>query len=240
MGPSQAILTLTAVTMSAVAAEDTLMELMAYRPAALYIAWLLGRRQQRAERLLAAISCLDAPGRLAVMLLDFYTRLRRKRLISGSTYNLPLNQVQIGQYLGLTMVHINRVLRSLREARIVSLEKHCVTILDLEGLIRLADSGGTASLPSGGVGKNSLIEIALPAGGEGGSAAPIALEVRRFRAYQAIPQLLGSKNPSKLTLTAASMCASITSARGASTLPVVRGVAPAAVASDMQFRSAHL
>jgi CRP/FNR family transcriptional regulator, anaerobic regulatory protein len=173
--PPQPILALTAVTMSAVAAEDALMELMAYRPAALYIAWLLGRRQQRAERLLAAISCLDAPGRLAVMLLDFYTRLRCKRLITGTTYNLPLNQVQIGQYLGLTMVHINRVLRSLREARIVSLEKHCVTILDVERLTRLADNGGEASSASGGLGKKSLIDMALPGGGESGAAAPIAI-----------------------------------------------------------------
>jgi hypothetical protein len=39
---------------------------------------------------------------------------------------------QTGQYLGLTVVHINRVLRSLRADRIVSLEKHWVTILDLD------------------------------------------------------------------------------------------------------------
>jgi CRP-like cAMP-binding protein len=53
------------------------------------------------------------------MMLDFYTRLRRRKLITGSMYNLPLTQVQIGHYLGLTMVHINRVLRSLRDKRIV-------------------------------------------------------------------------------------------------------------------------
>jgi CRP-like cAMP-binding protein len=111
---------------------------MAYRPAALYVAWLLSKRQQRADLRLAAISCLDASGRLAMMLLDFYTRLRRKELVTGSTYNLPLTQVQIGNYLGLTVVYINRVLRSLREAGIVNLEKHCVTILDLERLTRLA------------------------------------------------------------------------------------------------------
>jgi hypothetical protein len=56
-----------------------------------------------------------------------------------------------------------------------SLANTAASILDLERLTRLADSGGTASLSSGGVGKNSLIEIALPGGGEGGSAASIAL-----------------------------------------------------------------
>ena len=79
------------------------------------------------------------------MLLDLYTRLRRRKLILGSTYNLPLSQVQIGNYLGLTVVHINRVLRSLRSERIVDLDKHCVTVLDLERLVNMARKGGTAS-----------------------------------------------------------------------------------------------
>jgi CRP-like cAMP-binding protein len=113
---------------------------MADRSIALYLAWLLSKRQRRADRLLAAISSLDARGRVAMMVLDFYTRLRRRKLVMGSTYNLPLTQVQIGQYLGLTMVHVNRVLRALRDERIVNLERHCVTILDLERLTSLTPS----------------------------------------------------------------------------------------------------
>ena len=80
-----------------------------------------------------------------MMLLDFYTRLRRRKLVSGPNYNLPLSQAQIGNYLGLTVVHINRVLRSLRSEQIVELEKHRVTILDLERLVIMARSGETAS-----------------------------------------------------------------------------------------------
>ena len=77
-----------------------------------------------------------------MMLLDFYKRLRARRLISGSIYSLPMTQVQIGNYLGLTVVHVNRVLRSLRAEWIVVLEKHCVTILDLERLAILARGQG--------------------------------------------------------------------------------------------------
>ena len=40
----------------------------------------------------------------------------------------------MGNYLGLTVVHINRIVRSLRDEQIVNLEKNCVTILDLERL----------------------------------------------------------------------------------------------------------
>jgi CRP/FNR family transcriptional regulator len=131
-------LTLTSVTAGVIQEQDALVDLMASQHTALYITWLLAQRQQRADQLLISVTSLDARGRVATMLLDIYTRLRRRRLVSGSTYNFPLTQVQIGSYLGLTVVHVNRVLRSLREERIVQVEKHCVTILDLNRLHALA------------------------------------------------------------------------------------------------------
>jgi CRP/FNR family transcriptional regulator len=148
----QDVSALSAVTIEAILIQNELIKLMADRPTALYIVWLLSKRQRRMSRFLVAISSLDARGRLAMMLLDFYLRLRRQKLISGLTYHLPLTQVQIGNYLGLTVVHVNRVLRSLRAERIASLEKHCVTILDLERLAILAEKVSIASSPAGGQG----------------------------------------------------------------------------------------
>ena len=136
---------LTAAIIETIPVDDGLVELITDRSIALYIAFLLGLRQRRSDRLLVAISGLDARGRVAMMLLDFYKRLRSRKLISGSTYNLPLSQVQIGNYLGLTVVHISRVLRSLRSEQIVDLEKHHVTILDLERLLIISRNGGSAS-----------------------------------------------------------------------------------------------
>jgi len=139
------ISTLSTVTIETIPTAAAMIELMGSRPTALYVAWLLSRRQRRADRLLAALSRLDARGRLATMTLDFCTRLRRRRLIAGLVYNLPMTQTQIGDYLGLTVVHINRVLRALRHARIVTLEKHCVTIHDIERLKSLAENGETVN-----------------------------------------------------------------------------------------------
>jgi CRP-like cAMP-binding protein len=136
--PLEHILTLTPATVEGILGEDTLIELMSDPSIALYITCLLGQRQRRMDRLLAAISCLDARGRLATMLLDFYKRLRRRKLISAPIYNLPLTQVEIGNYLGLTAAHINRALRSLRSEQIVNVEKHSVMILNLERLAILA------------------------------------------------------------------------------------------------------
>jgi CRP/FNR family transcriptional regulator, anaerobic regulatory protein len=135
---SEAVLTLTSVTLEVIPAENRFLDLMADRSIALYFFWLLDQCQRRADRRLAANSGLEAQARLAMMVLDFYARLRRRRLITASTYNLPLTQAQIADYLGLSAVHVNRVLRSLRDERVINLEKNSVTILDLERLARLA------------------------------------------------------------------------------------------------------
>jgi CRP-like cAMP-binding protein len=137
--PLQATLAITSVAASVLRGQNALHDLMCCQLTALYITRVLAQRQQRSDQLLTSISSLDARGRVATMLLDIYTRLRRRRLITGLTYNLPLTQVQIGNYLGLTVVHINRVLRSLREERVAHLEKHCVSILDLVRLRTLAE-----------------------------------------------------------------------------------------------------
>jgi CRP-like cAMP-binding protein len=136
--PTENVAALTSITVDAMIAKDGLYGLMMHRHTALYVAWLLGQRQRRADRLLTAISSLDARGRLAVMFFDFYHRLRIQKLITSAMYNLPMTQSQIGSYLGLTVVHVSRVLGLLRSQQIVNFEKHCVNILDLEQLTKLA------------------------------------------------------------------------------------------------------
>ena len=69
--PLENVLTLTSVTVETIPVRDVLTELMADRPTALFVAWLLGERQRRTDRLLAGISGLDARGRVAMMVLDF-------------------------------------------------------------------------------------------------------------------------------------------------------------------------
>ena len=138
--PADEVVAATALTLQAID-STRLAELMADPAAALAISWLLAEQQQRIARLTAALSRRDAHERLALMLTDLYDRLSRRDLISSSSYALPLTQQQIGDHLGLTLVHVNRVLRSLRENGIVSIDRHVGTIRDLERLRKLAVSG---------------------------------------------------------------------------------------------------
>jgi CRP/FNR family transcriptional regulator, anaerobic regulatory protein len=142
---AEEVITLTSIVTEAIDGGQGLTDLMTCRSIAVYIGWLLGQRQRQTEHHVAALSALDARGRLATMVLDFYTRLSRQRLITGSTYSLPLTQVHIAAYLGLTVAHVNRVLRCLRDEQILSFERHCMTILDLSRLKKVAQKSSSPS-----------------------------------------------------------------------------------------------
>jgi CRP/FNR family transcriptional regulator, anaerobic regulatory protein len=144
--PLENALALTSLELSATDARGIVSDLLTSQCGALYVAWLLGRRQRRTDHLLTAFSCLDARGRMAVMLLDFHKRLLARRLTAGRTYTIPMTQQHIGEYLGLTDVHVNRVLRSLCTDGITRLERNCMTILDIERLRELGREGKTSNL----------------------------------------------------------------------------------------------
>ena len=66
-------------------------------------------------------------------------RLEIVGLVDGWKFTLPMNQTELGECLGLTVVHTNRVLRELRQLGLVDFSRGHVTIQDLEGLKSQAD-----------------------------------------------------------------------------------------------------
>ena len=113
--------------------------LMADQPVALHILAVIAEARWRGDRLAASLGRLDAHARICLMLLDIYERLRRRELINRPSFNLPFTQEQIADHLGLTLVHVNRTLRRLREERLVLVDRQVVIIRDLDrlrGLVR--------------------------------------------------------------------------------------------------------
>ncbi len=92
----------------------------------------------RSDRLAASIGRLDAHARICVLLLDIFDRLRYRGLINRASFNLPLTQEQLADHLGLTLVHVNRTLRRLREEKIVLVDRQVVIIQNIERLRELA------------------------------------------------------------------------------------------------------
>jgi CRP-like cAMP-binding protein len=81
--------------------------------------------------------------RIAHFLLELLTRLQVIGLADERSFRMPLTQELIGDALGLSVPHVNRTLRQLRNDELVSIEEHVVIIKDVEALSVLADFEGS-------------------------------------------------------------------------------------------------
>ena len=100
----------------------------------------LVRHQARMSERLANIGRRDALERTGYMLLELGTRVGISRDYANSEYfDCPLTQADIGDAVGLSTVHINRVLRDMREAGLLSFRNGIVAFLDRARLADLVD-----------------------------------------------------------------------------------------------------
>ena len=74
------------------------------------------------------IGRLSARARLAHLLCELMTRLDAVGLADGFRYRLPLTQAEIGDALGLSVVHVNRLLQDMKAEGHIVIEKKTVTI----------------------------------------------------------------------------------------------------------------
>ena len=80
----------------------------------------------------------NAHQRIAHFLLEICSRMDFAGLGKDGHDRCPLTQDHLADALGLTSIHVNRVLRQLRERKLVSLEKGTLHIQDFSKLSELA------------------------------------------------------------------------------------------------------
>jgi CRP-like cAMP-binding protein len=80
-----------------------------------------------------------AGDRLAHLLYELFLRLRAVGLTDGNTYRLPVTQEELGDTMGLSTVHTNRALQTLRRDGLIRFERGVMTILDPWALRKRAD-----------------------------------------------------------------------------------------------------
>ena len=80
----------------------------------------------------------DARTRICHILCEFSLRLEEAGLAENHCYELPMTQEQLADAVGLTSVHVNRVLKQLGEEGLISRDKRSITIEDWQ---RLSDAG---------------------------------------------------------------------------------------------------
>jgi CRP/FNR family transcriptional regulator, anaerobic regulatory protein len=100
--------------------------------------WHIADEEFRLHKWMISLGRGTAEERLALMFLDLRDRLRRLGLTSSESFRLPMTQQHIGDHLGLTVVHVNRMLRRFREARMMTLKAGMAMIHDADALQRIA------------------------------------------------------------------------------------------------------
>jgi CRP-like cAMP-binding protein len=77
----------------------------------------------------------SARERMAHLLCEFYVRIDMVGMAIDHALDLPLNQAELAEALGLSVVHTNRTLQSLRADGLITLRGGKLVLLDLEGLM---------------------------------------------------------------------------------------------------------
>ncbi|WP_170842052.1 Crp/Fnr family transcriptional regulator [Sphingomonas gellani] len=135
---AEALTAITPVSVSAVS-FDRFGSLLAQHPR-VAAQFLLNVQRERVALMdqLSAMRRTSAQSRLAAFLTDLLERLGRLAAVKEDSFTMRLTQEQIGDVLGLTSVHVNRLLRDLEELGLIARDRQVVRILDRQALVRLA------------------------------------------------------------------------------------------------------
>ncbi len=89
--------------------------------------WLVSMGKRPADKQLAHLLC------------ELLVRLQAAGQAEGTSYDLPLTQAEIGDTLGLSTVHVNRVLQDLRGRGLIAFQGGRVNVLDVTALEKFAE-----------------------------------------------------------------------------------------------------
>lgn len=102
--------------------------------------WQVVEEERRLHSWVVGLGQGSAEERVALLLLDFRGRLILSKTIAPDslTYDMPLTQVQLADHLGITAVHVSRVLKDFRASGMATVRDGSVTITNLDMLAQRA------------------------------------------------------------------------------------------------------
>jgi CRP-like cAMP-binding protein len=129
---------LTPIEASEVLASDIL-NAFAHAPRlATAVLWAASRDEAMVVEHLVNLGRRSADERLAHFLLELGARLKLVGMSDKTGFDCPLTQYHLGDAMGLSAVHVNRVLRHLRDKGLLTFQKGRVTFDDFARLSELA------------------------------------------------------------------------------------------------------
>jgi len=117
------------------------------------VAWAAGREESILAEQVVRIGRRSAYERMAHIVIELLHRLRLVGAVDHHSFELPLTQEILADTLGLSVVHVNRTLRRLRDDGLLRMKGDRVAIDDLDRLSRIAEFSphylSVAPLPRG-------------------------------------------------------------------------------------------
>lgn len=89
--------------------------------------WLVNMGQRSADRQLAHLLC------------ELLIRYRLVGLAEGNSFMLQMTQEELADTTGLTTVHVNRMMRALRESGLIAVEGQRISVPDVTALAQFCD-----------------------------------------------------------------------------------------------------
>lgn len=118
---------------------DELTAMMGRSPGLVRALQMQRRREQSIQREWAvSLGRRNASERVAHLICELHRRLDCHPSVRSLTFDMPLLQADLADVVGLTPIHVNRMLQKLRALGLIRSSRNHITISDLAGLRRLA------------------------------------------------------------------------------------------------------
>ena len=119
--------------------RDTVLDIAAHQPrigAALW--WSAMQEEAILRERIVALGRRNARGRVAYLLCEIVCRQAAIGMSEDNAIHLPLTQIDLADALGLTPVHVNRVLQQFRRERLITLAQRRLVLRDIQRLREVA------------------------------------------------------------------------------------------------------
>lgn len=128
---------LTAVQISGMRRSEVQLRLAESPSVVMALAKACSEEAETSDRFMAALGQCSAEERIAFLLLHLMKRIAARNVIREQHYPFPLRQQHIADAVGLTSVHVSRVLGAFRDRHIVELSNGVLKVSDFDELRQL-------------------------------------------------------------------------------------------------------
>lgn len=106
------------------------------------ITWLASREERMLDDHLLSLGRRTAMERAAYLIAFLHQRAAAVGLDGSRPLHIPITQLHVADTLGLSIVHTNKTLRKLADRKLIRWLDRACEVLDVDGLMELAEWGG--------------------------------------------------------------------------------------------------